>query len=281
MKNILSIDVESWVHFYLDALKIKDEVSSSERKTMDGGHLPFAIHQLLDLLARYRQRATFFIVAEIYDWYPEVIRAIENQGHEIGYHTHNHELLRTSEVLAAQLEKSERFLNDFYPIGFRAPLIYMPEGGMAELKQRNFRYSSSTYDAHHISSVDGIDEIPVTSLMFRQGGFSNRLPKNLTLRLLSSTIPFGSGLFIALTGGLISNIIKYVNQKGVPAIIFLHPWQLYRNDAMNRQMKNFSFVAKLIRKNPFCLPYLKCVLPQLERLLQQYEFTSFKNYFYE
>ena len=98
MKNIFSIDLESWIHFYEDSLKIK-KFNSEERKKLDKGYIKKATLDILSLLDKYNQKATFFIVAEIYDWYPEIIKNIKKQGHEIGYHTHTHLVVKNNELL--------------------------------------------------------------------------------------------------------------------------------------------------------------------------------------
>ncbi len=45
---------------------------------------------ILDLLARHRARATFFLVAERAERRPELVRAIRARGHEIGNHSATH-----------------------------------------------------------------------------------------------------------------------------------------------------------------------------------------------
>ena len=74
MKNILSIDLESWIHFYEGALRTQRfTFNSSERKSIDNNYIPDATTDILNLLDKYEQKATFFIVGELYDWYPNTI----------------------------------------------------------------------------------------------------------------------------------------------------------------------------------------------------------------
>ena len=121
MKNILSIDLESWIYFYQNAMKAKDcSLTSSDRKRLDNDYIPQATMNILDLFEKYNQRATFFTLGELYEWYPEVLEEIEKRGHEIGYHTHSHAILRSGEVLEHELERSSNFIKLFNPIAFRA-----------------------------------------------------------------------------------------------------------------------------------------------------------------
>jgi len=81
VRNILSIDVESWVHFYKDALILNHSTTSVDRKVLDNNYIPIALDRIFALLKKYNQKATFFVVAEIYDWYPNTIEEILTQGH--------------------------------------------------------------------------------------------------------------------------------------------------------------------------------------------------------
>lgn len=279
MNNVLSIDLESWIHFYLDALKKNNFLSSSEKKIMDGGYICEATEKILDLLDKYQSRATFFVVSEIYDWYPNLIEEIRKRGHEIGYHTYDHAVLFTRKILEEQFEKSRLFIENFRPIGFRAPHIFVTEDSLAFLKKHGFFYSSSTYDEREKRLIAGMEEIAVSTIAFRhvRTGFNNKLPQHLTFGLITQKIPFGSGLFISLFGRKITYFIDSFNQKGIPVVLFLHPWQLFKH----KNIKGISFSLKLLRNNPLCLPYLRNLLPTFKKLLETYKFISFKEYYYE
>lgn len=274
MKNILSIDTESWIHFYEDALKLR-KLSSEERRKKDGGYIVRAIKDILDLLEKNDQRATFFIVAEIYHWHPEAVEEIRSRGHEIAYHTHTHPLLRSGEILKEELSLSEEFIQRFKPRGFRAPQIYLTEDSMKLLEEAGFRYSSSTYDEYIVSEYDNVKEIPVSVLKRFNRVFVKKLPKNLSLTSLLYQTPIGSGLFISLFGSRIVKSIQKLNKRGEPAIIFIHPWQLYQP----REISCMRFKIKLFFKNPLCIPYTRNILKITEKILQAEKFVSFQEYY--
>lgn len=277
MKNILSIDLESWVHFYKGAIKTKEgPLSSPERKLLDDNYIPQATTNILALLEKHHQKATFFIVGELYEWYPQIIEEIEKRGHEIGYHTHSHVVLKDSAILRKELEQSSNFIKRFKPIGFRAPKIFITPDSMACLKEWGFKYSSSTYEEHRIDKIEGIDEIPVSTIVFRKKAeIKKELPKHLTMKMLTKKIPFGSGLFIALLGSRIAHLITHLNKKNTPAVLFIHPWQLYRP----KIIENFRFKLKVLCCNPLRMPYTVNISKSLENLLQHYRFSSFREYY--
>lgn len=72
--------------------------------TFDDGPHPEYTPQVLDVLARYGARATFFLVGEHVERYPELVRRIAAEGHTIGNHTYSHARCRTLDLPALTLE---------------------------------------------------------------------------------------------------------------------------------------------------------------------------------
>ncbi len=61
--------------------------------TFDDGPHPTHTPMLLDILAHYRARATFYVIGQSVRRYPEIARRIVAEGHEIGNHTWRHPVL--------------------------------------------------------------------------------------------------------------------------------------------------------------------------------------------
>jgi peptidoglycan/xylan/chitin deacetylase (PgdA/CDA1 family) len=58
--------------------------------TFDDGPIPEVTPKVLDILARYDVKATFFMVGENVHKHPETYRQVIQAGHAIGNHTYNH-----------------------------------------------------------------------------------------------------------------------------------------------------------------------------------------------
>lgn len=58
--------------------------------TFDDGPIPEITPWVLDQLAKYNAKATFFCVGENVEKYPYLFHRVKNAGHAIGNHTHNH-----------------------------------------------------------------------------------------------------------------------------------------------------------------------------------------------
>src|SRR3990167_10445551 len=88
--NYLSVDLESWASPNLPEFV---RLTSSEKKKIDNGHIKQSAIKILNILKKHKTKLTFFIVGQLYEWYPEVVEAIAKDGHEIAYHTHAHDVL--------------------------------------------------------------------------------------------------------------------------------------------------------------------------------------------
>jgi polysaccharide deacetylase family protein (PEP-CTERM system associated) len=77
--NILTFDIEEW---YV-------EKTHADRKEKYAEY-DFYLDKILEILDRRQIKATFFCVGGMGLLYPEVVRKIHAQGHEIGCHSHTH-----------------------------------------------------------------------------------------------------------------------------------------------------------------------------------------------
>lgn len=248
MTNYLSIDFESWAYPSLPEFK---KLKSDERKRLDDGYVSESAEEILKILKKHNTRLTFFILGQLYDWYPETIEKIAQDGHEIAYHTHSHDLLSSKETLLNSLKNSEKFLKKFRPKGFRAPNILIKNEHFQILKNYGFLYDSSTYGVYSTKEVvDGLIEIPVSK---------------------SFRLPLGSGYFIASLGPKIDWFYRQINKRGNPVIAFIHNWQIIKP-------KNTTFPNKnYLLKHPYYFPYTLEIRKNFEHLLKNFSFAPMDN----
>lgn len=114
--------------------------------TFDDG--PDRVHtpQVLDVLARYRARATFFQVGRLIVEHPDLTRRVVAEGNEVGNHTWSHPDLSTldREELATELNATSTALEDI--LG-RAPTLFRPPYG---------RMSSTTREDAAIAGLETV-----------------------------------------------------------------------------------------------------------------------------
>lgn len=259
----MTIDLESWIHSD-ELLWFISPKDGKERKIKDNGHILQSTKEILHLLDLYKAKATFFVVAEIYDWYPSLVEEIKSKGHEIAFHTYNHPLpIEDSAELANQIKLSRRFLSRFKPKGFRAPLLNAKRSLFPTIKD-HFKYDSSLYH-YRTFEIDGIKEIPVSTMPFMRR--EPYFPKHLNLKLIAGEFPYGSGYCLGLLGKSISHLIKYEERKKRSSLIFFHPWQMHAPPPCFLE-------KKFLITNPKWIPYSSNIRKTIIHLLKNFKWGT-------
>ncbi len=87
--------------------------------TFDDGPHPILTPKILDILAQYHIKATFFAVGENVINYPNVVERIQKEGHELGNHTYTHDRIDKREI--ERCERAIYELTDYQTKLFRPP----------------------------------------------------------------------------------------------------------------------------------------------------------------
>ena len=101
----------------------------------DGPHYKYTA-EILDILDEYGAKATFFVVGELAERYPELILRELAEGHEIGNHTWSHPKMKklTIDSLKQEILKTEELLNEI--ADYRPKLFRPPEGSFSDLAEK-------------------------------------------------------------------------------------------------------------------------------------------------
>jgi polysaccharide deacetylase family protein (PEP-CTERM system associated) len=107
--HILTFDIEDWFHI-LDNPDTQGVAEWSNFESRLDQNMD-TIHRILD---KHRQKATFFVVGWIAEKHPNQIKRIVENGHELGSHTHLHQLVYSQrpEEFIQDLTRSIRVLED-------------------------------------------------------------------------------------------------------------------------------------------------------------------------
>ena len=119
--------------------------------TFDDGPNPDVTPQILELLKRYDAQATFFMLGSRVQYYPEIVKSIYDQGHEIGNHTWNHpQLTKMSEAqILKEYSSTEQAI--IQAIGVPSTVFRAPYGASNSLVK-------NTIDSSHVLwSIDTED----------------------------------------------------------------------------------------------------------------------------
>lgn len=97
--------------------------------TFDDGPHPRATPKVLDILAKRKIGATFFLVGSDAALHTEVVRRIAEEGHTIGNHAFSHRslFLKPKRLQVSEIERTDEILSHIVghrPIYFRPPYGY-------------------------------------------------------------------------------------------------------------------------------------------------------------
>ena len=153
---VVSVDFEEWYHSrrWLNgeqALQVPDtqvlfrRLYNSDRPA---GEVVAPTRRLLDLFDRYQCRSTFFVLGEMAQWYPELVREIADRGHEIACHGMHHVDMTVlgPEQFAAQLRQARDVLQQVTgrtAVGYRAPNLVYESWATRILESEGFVYDTS------------------------------------------------------------------------------------------------------------------------------------------
>lgn len=112
-------------------LNIISEVPTSDRYvaiTFDDGPDPVYTPVILDLLRQNHIKATFFLIGLHSEWYPDLVKRIKSEGHEIGNHSYLHKsyLNKCDQYVIDDIQKTNNLLTSL--TGIRPTLLRPPFG---------------------------------------------------------------------------------------------------------------------------------------------------------
>lgn len=87
---VLSASFKIGWGFYMRSLCRIKTSSKEVVLTFDDGPHPLYTLELLDLLKEKGVKATFFVIGEQAEKYPEIVRRMTNEGHKLGIHSYFH-----------------------------------------------------------------------------------------------------------------------------------------------------------------------------------------------
>ena len=106
-------------------------MDSSERAvylTFDDGPIPEVTPWVLDVLDKYRIKATFFMVGDNVRKHPDEFKMVVERGHRIGNHTYNHlkGMAEHTDHYVANIDKADCYLSTN---------LFRPPHGLMRLRQ--------------------------------------------------------------------------------------------------------------------------------------------------
>jgi len=266
---ILSFDVEE--HFRIEAAAAL-RVSSAQRAHY-ASRLETSCAWLLDSLDILGLKATFFVVGQIAQSHPQLVRRMAEAGHEVASHSwdhrriHQHTPLSFREDVRQSRDALEQVTGQSV-LGYRAPtfsVVKQTAWALDVLAESGFVYDSSIFPVRH--DRYGVPDAP--RVPFRARGSSGEILElpPATWRVCGLNVPVGGGGFFRL-------LPQYCLEKGLEqlkwsdsfqiATLYFHPWEFDPGQARLPLGKLSSLrtyvglfrsrprLLTLLRKHAFC-----------------------------
>lgn len=224
--NALTIDVED----YFQVSAFAPYIARSEWETREC-RVERNVQRILQMLAQHKVQATFFTLGWIAERYPQLVREIAAQGHEVASHGYGHERAsaQSEAEFFADVQRAKFVLEDLTGVpvqGYRAPSFSIGKDNLWAfdcLARAGYRYSSSVYPIAH--DHYGMPDSPRFSYQVRPGLIE--IPVT-TLRLFQRNFPASGGGYFrllpyAVSRWMLNRVNTNDNQSGV---FYFHPWEI-------------------------------------------------------
>lgn len=271
MRNIISIDIEEF--FQAEYVRYHLEKKNFSYRTPDN------IGFILELLREKDVNATFFIVGEIAEKFPEIITMIMKEGHEVAFHGWSHlSLMKLNPNLFQQeIIKFKKVCPSC--IGYRAPSFSLnnkTKWMLEILRSEGFHYDSSVFPVW--TPLYGVYRAPIKPYNpslddITKEDRNNQIIHEFPLacyNFLGIKIPIAGGFWLRFWNmDILKRGIRKLNKSGVPAVIFFHNWELDPETPKLKLGFHRSFVT---------YHNINKTANRVRALLSEINFTSFREY---
>ena len=203
------------------------DLEYSEASEWQTRRFPELTDAVLDTLDEHGVRGTVFVLGELVETHPTLVKSVAARGHEIGLHGWTHTALTDLDpaTLAADLERGRSALQDLTGqeiVGYRAPtfsLVKASGWAVDVVRDAGFEYSSSVMPARH--PLFGFPECPHVPFRWANGLVELPCP---VLRVPPLALGYLGGIYLRLLPK--SLVRRAVNRSRSPALLwtYCHPY---------------------------------------------------------
>jgi len=270
MNNILTIDVED----YFQVENFKEYINYNDWSNFEQ-RVKRNIIKILNILDTFNYKATFFILGWTAERNSEVVKEIYNRGHEVATHGYSHELIykqsenEFKEDIIRSIEVIEGIIKDKI-IGYRAPAFSITKDSFWALdiiKEVGLKYDASIFP---IQGHDRYGMVDAKPQIYNLDNDLFEVPP-ATVKIFGKRLPIAGGGYFRLAPYILTKIaIKKINNKEMPAVIYLHPWEF---DPDQPRIEEANYIEKFRH-------YINIdkTEDKFKKMLSDFNFTSIENY---
>ena len=154
--------------------------------TFDDGPDPVFTPQILDKLKKYGVKATFFLLGENIEKFPEIAKRIDAEGHVIGNHTYSHPNLTqvSDEEYRHQIQKTDEIIQNL--VGYK-PRFFRPTYGA--INENQVQWATEQRMMVIQWSIDTLDWKGLSAEQITETVIANVLPGSIILQHNAPGVP--------------------------------------------------------------------------------------------
>jgi len=236
----ITVDLEDW--FQVENLR---EYFPPDKWSLDLVRFRYPLAKLLDLLDKYKVKATFFVLGWIAERFPETVKELSIKGHEVASHGMSHKLNSTlsNEELKKELRESKKILERITGrtvLGYRAPSFTISDAVLKYLQDFGYKYDSSLFPFSRHKRYGRVSDESLRDAKYR--GF-----KEFHVEmgcLMGKQIPFAGGAYFRMLPlWIIEKLV--VNSKSPLIVMYFHPWEFdpdqpkVRGLGLNKRIRHY------------------------------------------
>lgn len=238
--------------------------------------------KIMRLLDEAGVRGTFLTVGWVAHRYPDLIRRLAREGHEIGCHSYWHRLVYslTPEEFEQDLSDCLAVLRDVsgQPVDtFRAPGFSVNADALwcyPIMRKHGITTDISVVPARR--DHGGIEDFPRDPFILNTSAGDVRCFPVSVMTLAGYRIPFSGGGYLRLFPlGLIERGFRQNHAQQRPGMLYIHPREI--NPAQPRFAKPKPWMLKARVKYLKYYVNMSSTLPKLRALLSDFRFTTVKD----
>ncbi len=276
-RSVFTVDVEDGV-----SIAMRDAFSVESEQT---GRVVNLTTKILELLDNYKTKATFFVLGQVAEKFPKLVKQIADEGHELGVHGYDHlQFFRmTRKEAFNEITRAKKLIEDISGdevLGHRAPAFSItPETqwGLDVIAEAGFIYDSSVMPIR--GNRYGWQHFPREITRIKTAGNRELIEVPMsTITILGQRVPVCGGGYLRLSPKWITQKAFERVTKNRSAIVYLHPYELDTERYPNyyfEQLKKSGFVKRNKMKSMWL--NRKTVLTKLSLLLENYSFDTMIN----
>lgn len=270
MQNVLTFDLEHWY----TATLVRSAVSNPT------DHLRESVNRVRSLLAAHDTTATFFVVGDVAEQYPDLLAALAADGHDLASHGQTHtpvfDLDRASfrEELIDSRDAIETATGQSVA-GFRAPnfsITHETAWAFDVLSEVGYAYDSSVFPVK--TPMYGVSGAPLAPYRIDPQTPFSVSAAAASSGLIEAPVAVHPRFRVPVAGGFYARVfptrvlewgIRALNDRGYPAVLYFHPWEFnpaVRSAEPPLHARAVSYVG------------IDRLEAKLARLLERFEFDS-------